>query len=137
MTIFTGATLAALITSNDCVSPAVAPVKVGISHHESALNALAIHDNVTERRYAPMSTAKAVRTASSLLGLRHSVDAGIAQVNSKNRPWISFIIARGHHRPLLHLHLDRRLHLARVGQAGRSNSRMRTADPWLGQPRGR
>ena len=76
MTIFTGATLAALITSNDCVSPAVAPVKVGISHHDSALNALAIHDNVPERRYAPMSTAKAVRTASSLLGLRHSVDAG-------------------------------------------------------------
>ncbi len=59
MTIFTGATLAALITSDDCGSPAVAPVKVGISHHGSALNALAIHDNVTERRYAPMSTAKA------------------------------------------------------------------------------
>ena len=61
MTIFTSATLAALITSNNCVSPAVAPVKVGISHHESGLNALAIHDNVTERRYAPTSAAEAVR----------------------------------------------------------------------------
>ena len=34
MTIVTRTTLAALITSNNCVSPAGAPVMVGISHHE-------------------------------------------------------------------------------------------------------
>jgi hypothetical protein len=84
MTILTSATLAALITSNNCGSPVVALVMVGISRHKSGLIALAIYDNVTERRYAPTSTAEAVRTASSLLGLGHSVDAGIAQVNSKN-----------------------------------------------------
>jgi hypothetical protein len=63
MTIFTSATLAAPITSNHCVSPAVAPVKVGNSHHESGLNALAIHNNVTECRYAPASAAEAVLRA--------------------------------------------------------------------------
>ena len=74
MTIFTSATLASPITSNYCVSPAVAPVKVGICHHESGLNALAIHDNVTECRYAPASAAEAVRPrrlcSASILG-RH------------------------------------------------------------------
>jgi hypothetical protein len=80
MTIVTSTTLAALITSNNCVSPAGAPVMVGISHHESGLNALAIHDNVTERRYEPTSTVAAVRTGSSLLGLGYSVDAEVVEV---------------------------------------------------------
>jgi hypothetical protein len=88
MTILPSATLATLITSNNCGSPVVALVMVGISRHKSGLIALAIYDNVTERRYAPTSTAEAVRTASSLLGLGHSVDAGIAQVNSKKWAWI-------------------------------------------------
>jgi hypothetical protein len=74
MTIVTSTTLAALVTLDNCVSPAVAPVMVGINHHESGLNALAIHDNVTERTYTPTSTAEAVRTDSSLLGLGYSVN---------------------------------------------------------------
>jgi hypothetical protein len=80
MTIVTSTTLAALITSNNCVSPAGAPVMVGISHHESGLNALAIHDNITERRYEPTNAAEAVRADASLLGLGYSVDTEVVEV---------------------------------------------------------
>lgn len=89
MTIFTDATLAAL---SHIERLRVARRGASQSRHQPpqfGAERSAMHYNVTERRSAPKSTAKAVPTASSLLGLRHSVDAGIAQVNSKSWPWTS------------------------------------------------
>jgi hypothetical protein len=87
MTMMTIAAAMALIATNRCVSPPVAPIIVGISQPESGLDPLAIHDNQTGHAYAPATAEEAERIASLLLSQHHDLDLGIAQVNVRNFGW--------------------------------------------------
>ena len=82
MASITGAALTALLQS---CAPQVAPSTMhAIVAVESGGNPWAIGDNTTRRSFAPRSYAEAVATANALIAQGHSVDVGIAQVNSAN-----------------------------------------------------
>jgi type IV secretion system protein VirB1 len=69
---------------NQC-APAVGPRTMSsIIAVESSGNPLAIHDNDDGRSYQPASRAAAVALASGLIARGHSVDLGLAQINSAN-----------------------------------------------------
>jgi type IV secretion system protein VirB1 len=51
---------------------------------ESSGNALALHDNDSGASYAPRDRSEATRLAEALIARGHSVDVGLAQVNSRN-----------------------------------------------------
>ncbi|SCC93500.1 Lytic transglycosylase catalytic [Thiomonas sp. X19] len=57
-----------------------------IVQQESGGNPLAIHDNTTDRSYRPDSLFEAVGLARKFIAAGHSVDMGIAQINSGNLP---------------------------------------------------
>jgi type IV secretion system protein VirB1 len=77
-----GAALAVLLkTCASSVAPSTMNAIVGV---ESAGNPWALNDNATGRSYAPRSYAEALNTAKNLITQGHSVDVGIAQVNSGN-----------------------------------------------------
>ena len=77
-----GLALAQLLTS---CAPAVGPRTMSsIVAVESGGDPLAIHDNDDGRSYRPASPQAAVSLASSLIARGHSVDLGLAQINSAN-----------------------------------------------------
>jgi soluble lytic murein transglycosylase-like protein len=51
---------------------------------ESRGNPFALNDNTTHRSYSPRDHSDAISTARALIAQGHSVDVGIAQVNSTN-----------------------------------------------------
>jgi type IV secretion system protein VirB1 len=53
---------------------------------ESNANPLAIYDNTSRRSFSPHSIREAMYTARVLIDAGHSVDLGLAQVNSANLP---------------------------------------------------
>ena len=63
------------------VSPDTLSAIVGV---ESGGNPLALHDNTTARSYAPPDKQRAVAIADALISRGHSVDVGLAQINSVN-----------------------------------------------------
>lgn len=68
-------------------APAVAPVTMAaIVQQESAGNPLALHDNTTGRSYQPQSAPQAAALLRGLIAQGHSVDIGLAQINSANLP---------------------------------------------------
>jgi len=68
-------------------APAIAPVTMAaIVQQESGGNPLALHDNTTGKSYRPGSVADAARIARELIAQGHSVDIGLAQINSRNLP---------------------------------------------------
>ncbi|MDE2252658.1 MAG: lytic transglycosylase domain-containing protein [Betaproteobacteria bacterium] len=68
-------------------APAVAPVTMAaIVQRESGGNPLVLHDNTTGKSYQPRSVADAARIARKLIDQGHSVDIGLAQINSNNLP---------------------------------------------------
>lgn len=68
-------------------APAVAPVTMAaLVQQESGGNPLALHDNTTGRTYQPQSAQAAAALLRGLIGQGHSVDIGLAQVNSRNLP---------------------------------------------------
>jgi type IV secretion system protein VirB1 len=78
----TGAALAALLQT---CAPSVAPSTMSaIVRVESGGNPLAIGDISTGRSYAPRTYADALSTAKTLIARGHSVDVGLAQINSGN-----------------------------------------------------
>jgi type IV secretion system protein VirB1 len=84
-------TLAQLLTScglNTGVRTMSAIVTV-----ESHGNPNAIHDNTTGRSYFPESTGDAIALANGLVSAGHSVDLGIAQINSGNLPGLGLTVA--------------------------------------------
>jgi hypothetical protein len=83
----------AIIALNRCVPPSVAPVMVGIAQHESGLRATAIHDDTTGRSYVPDTSQAAVRLSSALMAAGHSLDLGIAQINTVNFRWLGLTVA--------------------------------------------
>jgi type IV secretion system protein VirB1 len=77
-----GAALMALLKT---CAPNVAPATMhAIVTVESGGNPLAIGDNTTHRSYAPRSYQEARQTAETLISQGHSIDLGLAQVNSAN-----------------------------------------------------
>ena len=80
--IVAGTALATLLTT---CAPNVAPsTMVAIVAVESSGNPYVLHDNTSHRSYAPRDYANALATAQALIRQGHSVDVGIAQVNSGN-----------------------------------------------------
>ena len=68
-------------------APQVAPVTLAaIVQQESGGNPLALHDNTSGKSYAPTTVAEAARLARELIAQGHSVDIGLAQINSRNLP---------------------------------------------------
>lgn len=66
-------------------APAIAPVTMAaIVQQESGGNPLALHDNTTGKSYTPGTMAEVARRARELIGQGHSVDIGLAQINSRN-----------------------------------------------------
>lgn len=60
---------------------------------ESALDPLAIHDDVTGRVYHPASLAQALRIATHCEMDGHDIDVGLLQINSGNFPWLHLSLA--------------------------------------------
>ena len=82
MVLLAAMTLVSLL--HEC-APGVSPATMtAIIRVESGGDPLAIHDNSIGRSFAPSSTAEAVAWANQLLGMGHSIDVGISQVNSGN-----------------------------------------------------
>jgi type IV secretion system protein VirB1 len=68
-------------------APNVSPYTMAaIVRVESGGNTLAIRDNTIDRTYAPVDAREAEAWANQLLGMGHSLDLGIAQINSANLP---------------------------------------------------
>lgn len=75
---------AALALAQSC-APSVAPgTLLAVAHTESGLNALAIHDNTTGQSFVPADQPEAIRLATRLAAIGHSIDGGIGQINSAN-----------------------------------------------------
>ena len=78
----TALTLAQLLAS---CAPSIGSRTMGaIVRVESDGNPLVIHDNTLSRSFFPKDTRQAVAWAHQLLGLRHSIDLGLSQINSAN-----------------------------------------------------
>jgi type IV secretion system protein VirB1 len=103
---------AVLALAMQCVPPDTASLMVGISQHESNFNPLAIHDNTTSQSYSPATEAEAEKVVTSLVAAGHSVDAGIAQINSANWEWTG-LTARSVFDPCLNLKAGVKVLLAR------------------------
>ena len=74
-------------------APLIDPVTMSaVVQHESGGNPLAIHDNADGKSYAPKSLNDAVATAKRLIANGHSVDLGLAQINSKNLRWVGLAV---------------------------------------------
>lgn len=74
-------------------SPLVDAVTMSaVVQNESGGNALAMHDNSDGKSYSPKSVDEAVALAKRLITSGHSVDLGLAQINSKNLQWLSLSV---------------------------------------------
>ena len=71
---------------HQCAPQVSAITMSAIIKQESGGNPLALHDNTTGKSYQPASLAAAAKLASDLIRHGHSVDIGLAQINSKNLP---------------------------------------------------
>ena len=68
-------------------APDIAPVTIAaIIQQESGGNPLLLHDNTTRLTLRPKTFAEAAKLAQALIQSGHSVDIGLAQINSKNLP---------------------------------------------------
>lgn len=67
-----------------CAPPQSVKLLAAIAKTESGFDTLAIKDDTTGRSYRPESMRAAVAVARRLLAARHSIDAGLMQVNSAN-----------------------------------------------------
>ena len=66
-------------------APAIAQVTMAaVVQQESGGNPLALHDNTDGKSYRPASMAEAAKLARALIAQGHSVDIGLAQINSRN-----------------------------------------------------
>ena len=76
----------AIVLMEQC-APQIAPVTLAaIVQQESGGNPLAVHDNTSGKSSRPASVAEAARIARELIARGHSVEIGLAQINSRNLP---------------------------------------------------
>jgi type IV secretion system protein VirB1 len=69
---------------NQCAPNVGERTMTAIVRVESNANPLAIYDNTSGRSFTPRTIAEAMYTARTLIDAGHSVDLGLAQVNSAN-----------------------------------------------------
>jgi type IV secretion system protein VirB1 len=68
-------------------APDLAPVTIAaIVQLESGGNPFLLHDNTTKKTFRPTNATESAKLAIALIKLGHSVDIGLAQINSKNLP---------------------------------------------------
>lgn len=76
-------------------APLVDPVTMAaVVQNESGGNPLAMHDNADGKSYSPKSLDDAVALAKRLIAASHSVDLGLAQINSKNLQWVGMTVVQ-------------------------------------------
>jgi len=74
-------------------APAVDPVTMSaIVKQESGGHPWVIHDNAGKRSYRLGSKAEVVLRATELISAGHSIDMGLAQINSKNLGWLGLSV---------------------------------------------
>lgn len=74
-------------------APEIHPVTIAaVVQQESGGNPLALHDNTAKNSYRPQSIAEAAEIARKLILDGHSVDIGLAQINSKNLPKLGLTV---------------------------------------------
>jgi type IV secretion system protein VirB1 len=83
--------LAQLISS--CAAGVNPRTMTALVHVESGGDSLAIHDNTWQTSYAAPNAATAVAWANELVGMGHSVDLGLSQVNSYNLPSLGLSVS--------------------------------------------
>lgn len=76
-------------------APAVDPVTMSaIVKQESAGHPWSINDNNGKRSYRLKTKEEAVLKATELISSGHSIDMGLAQINSKNLRWLGLSVAQ-------------------------------------------
>lgn len=74
-------------------APLVDPITIAaVVQNESGGNPLAMHDNADGKSYSPKNLDDAVALAKRLIASGHSVDLGLAQINSKNLKWVGLSV---------------------------------------------
>lgn len=74
-------------------APLIDPITIAaVVQNESGGNPLAIHDNADGKSYSPKNLDNAVALAKRLIAAGHSVDLGLAQINSKNLHWVGLTV---------------------------------------------
>jgi type IV secretion system protein VirB1 len=79
---------AVLALAASCQGVAAPETIAQIVQVESGRDPLAVHDNTAKRSYAPATADEARRLAAGLIAAGHSVDRGLAQINSSNDGWL-------------------------------------------------
>ena len=74
---------------HECAPQVATVTMAAIVQQESGGDPLAIHDNTTGETFRPRGLVEAVTIARVLMARGHSVDLGLAQINSKNLPTLS------------------------------------------------
>lgn len=76
-------------------APAVDPVTMAaVVKQESGGHPWSINDNNTKRSYRLKTKDEAVLKATELISAGHSIDMGLAQINSKNLRWLGLSVAQ-------------------------------------------
>lgn len=76
-------------------APAVDPVTMSaVVKQESGGHPWSINDNNGKRSYRPKTKEEAVLKATELISSGHSIDMGLAQINSKNLRWLGLSVAQ-------------------------------------------
>ena len=76
-------------------APAVDPVTMSaIVKQESAGHPWSINDNNGKKSYRMKTKQEAVLKATELISTGHSIDMGLAQINSKNLRWLGLSVAQ-------------------------------------------
>ena len=83
-----------IVLLHRCAPQVSAVTMAAIVKQESGGNPLTLHDNTTGKSYRPASYAAAALLARELIAQGHSVDIGLAQINSKNLPWLDLNVAQ-------------------------------------------
>ena len=74
-------------------APDVHPVTAAaIVQQESGGNPWAIYDNTGKQSYRPKSASEAAEIAQRLVSQGHSIDIGLAQINSRNLPRLKLTV---------------------------------------------
>jgi type IV secretion system protein VirB1 len=86
--------LAAVLALAGACQSAVSPGTIArIAQHESGLQPFALHDNTANQSFFPETKPEAYRLASGLIAAGHSLDVGLAQINTANFMWLDLSLA--------------------------------------------